>query len=88
MSPMTSSSALYLYHVTLKPIYLFIFSSYIRAAVVALIPGYPQTRQFIPKVLKDLLKQLHSFMTANPTSKFMTEAKLIKMAVDSILLDK
>ncbi|XP_008200206.1 enhancer of mRNA-decapping protein 4 isoform X2 [Tribolium castaneum] len=59
--------------------------SYIRAALVALIPGYPHTRQFIPKVLKDLLKQLQLFMTTNPSSKFITEAKLLKMAVESIL---
>ncbi|RZC35823.1 enhancer of mRNA-decapping protein 4, partial [Asbolus verrucosus] len=59
--------------------------SYIRAALVALIPGYPHTRQFIPKVLKDLLKQLQLFMSANPNSKFTTDAKLLKMAVESIL---
>ncbi|XP_063903240.1 enhancer of mRNA-decapping protein 4 [Zophobas morio] len=62
--------------------------SYIRAALVALIPGYPHTRQFIPKVLKDLLKQLQQFISTNPNSKFITDAKLLKLAVDSILLDK
>jgi enhancer of mRNA-decapping protein 4 len=59
--------------------------SYIRAALVALIPGYPHTRQFIPKVLKDLLKQLQIFMSTNPSSKFTTDAKLLKMAAESML---
>lgn len=62
--------------------------SYIRSALVALIPGYSNTRQFIPKVLKDLLKQLQIFMTNTSNSKFLTEAKLLKMAVESLHSDK
>ncbi|KAL1513336.1 hypothetical protein ABEB36_002757 [Hypothenemus hampei] len=58
---------------------------YIQAAFLALSPNYPQTKQFIPKVLKDLRKQLTLFMQGNPPLKQMTEARLMNMAVETML---
>lgn len=62
-----------------------LFCSFIRAAFLALSPEAPQTKQFIPKILRELLKQLTSFMQGNPPLKQMTEARLLKMAVESML---
>lgn len=59
--------------------------SYIRAAFLALTSDCPNTKQFIPKVLKDLLKQLTAFMQTGPPVKQATDAKLLIMAVDSMI---
>ncbi|XP_060517903.1 enhancer of mRNA-decapping protein 4 isoform X3 [Cylas formicarius] len=59
--------------------------SFIRAAFLALTPEYPQTRQFVPNVLRDLLKQLSLFMQTSPPLKQMTDARLLKMAVERML---
>lgn len=59
--------------------------SFIRAAFLALTPESQQTKHFIPKVLRELLKQLNAFMDKNPPLKQMTEARLLKMAVESML---
>ncbi|XP_050294918.1 enhancer of mRNA-decapping protein 4 isoform X2 [Anthonomus grandis grandis] len=58
---------------------------FIRAAFLALSPDVSQTKQFIPKVLRDLSKQLTTFMQNNPPLKQMTEARLLKMAVENML---
>ncbi|XP_066256745.1 enhancer of mRNA-decapping protein 4 homolog [Euwallacea similis] len=60
--------------------------SFIRAAFLALTPDAGQTKQFVPKVLRDLLKQLVTFMQSNPPLRQMTEARLLKMAVESMLM--
>ncbi|XP_072391528.1 enhancer of mRNA-decapping protein 4 isoform X1 [Diabrotica undecimpunctata] len=60
--------------------------SYIRAAFLSLSPDCTATKHFIPKVLKDLLKQLNLFIQSNPPVKQLKEAKLIKMAVESMLV--
>ncbi|KAG5876298.1 hypothetical protein JTB14_028939 [Gonioctena quinquepunctata] len=60
--------------------------SFIRAAFLSLSPDCSTTKHFIPKVLKELLKQLNIFIQSNPPLKHMKEAKLLKMAVDSMLV--
>ncbi|XP_056638330.1 enhancer of mRNA-decapping protein 4 isoform X1 [Diorhabda sublineata] len=60
--------------------------SYIRAGFLCVLPDCPTTKNFIPKVLKDLLKQLNNFCQSNPPMKQLKEAKLIKMAVESMLV--
>nr|XP_023013294.1 enhancer of mRNA-decapping protein 4 [Leptinotarsa decemlineata] len=60
--------------------------SYIRAAFLSLSPDCTSTKQFIPKVLKDLLKNLNIFIQSHPPLKHLKEAKLLKMAVESMLV--
>ncbi|KAJ8920900.1 hypothetical protein NQ315_015693 [Exocentrus adspersus] len=57
--------------------------SFIRAAFLALSPEYHNTKHFIPKVLKDVIKQLNLFIQTNPSLKHLTDAKLLKMAIES-----
>ncbi|KAJ8960755.1 hypothetical protein NQ318_020048 [Aromia moschata] len=59
--------------------------SYIRAAFLALSLDHHTTKHFIPKVLKELIKQLNGYVQSNPPLKHLTEARLIKMAVESML---
>ncbi|KAH1001419.1 hypothetical protein HUJ04_005443 [Dendroctonus ponderosae] len=59
--------------------------SYLRPAFLALSPDGASTKQFIPKVLTDLLKQLTLFMQTNPPLKEMNDARILKMAVESML---
>lgn len=60
--------------------------SYIRAAFLSLSADCQPTKQFVPKVLKDLLKQLNSFLQSNPPLKHLKDARLIKMAVESMIV--
>ncbi|KAF7268427.1 hypothetical protein GWI33_018437 [Rhynchophorus ferrugineus] len=50
--------------------------SFIRAAFLALSPDVPQTKHFVPNVLRDLARQLTLFMQTNPPLKQMTDARL------------
>ncbi|CAG9768722.1 unnamed protein product [Ceutorhynchus assimilis] len=58
---------------------------FIRAAFLGLLPDLPQTRIYIPRILKELTKQLSGFMDTNPPLKQMTDARLLKMAADNML---
>ncbi|CAH1995790.1 unnamed protein product [Acanthoscelides obtectus] len=58
---------------------------FIRAAFLALDQDYPNTKHFIPKVLKELLKHLNFFIKTNPQGKHNIEAQLLKMAVESMM---
>ncbi|CAH1183660.1 unnamed protein product [Phaedon cochleariae] len=60
--------------------------SFIRAAFLALAPNCVTSKHFIPKVLKELLKQLNNFILSNPPLTQSKEAKLLKMAVESMLV--
>ncbi|CAG9860340.1 unnamed protein product [Phyllotreta striolata] len=59
--------------------------SYIRAAFLSLSMDCPTTKQFIPKLLSELMKQLNNFIKSNPPFRHVKEAKLLKMAVESTL---
>ncbi|CAH0557398.1 unnamed protein product [Brassicogethes aeneus] len=59
--------------------------SYIRAAFLGLSSDTPTTKQFVTKVLKELLRQLQVFINSNPPIKHLKEAKLLKMAAESML---
>nr|CAH7751196.1 unnamed protein product [Callosobruchus chinensis] len=56
---------------------------FIRAAFLALNQDYPNTKHFIPKVLKELLRQLNIFIKSHSQRKHTLEAQLLKMAVES-----
>ncbi|KAJ8980296.1 hypothetical protein NQ317_005216 [Molorchus minor] len=43
--------------------------SFIRAAFLALSPDYANTKQYIPKVLRDLIKQLNAFIQSSPPTE-------------------
>lgn len=65
--------------------YISYFYSYIRAAFLALSSDCPNTKHFIPKVLKDLLKQLTLFIQSGPPTKHATDARLLIMAVENMI---
>lgn len=59
--------------------------SYIKSAIIFLNVDDAQTKHFVPKVLKELVRQIGLFLQANPKPKQLSEIKLLDMAVKNML---
>lgn len=61
---------------------------YLEEAVMNLDPSNPVTKEHITTVLRELLRQLATFIAANPTNKNTRQIKMLQMAAHGLLIPK